>query len=899
MPLLNAHFHFPALRQLIRPALLAGFLLASARLDAANFNPGNYLTGSGYRAHADSMLVYGADSLSMTLDSRRSYMQGSARMSFIGMELSSPTIVLDWQEKEVEAWSQEALDRQQDGCGGSLELGADQQLVSQRTSSGPPSRSSGDDEKSEAWPRFSDGSQTLYGASMRLDLDSRQGYILAGRTAEDQSLYGGDRIKRVDEDELHVADAVFTTCDESCPHFHFQARQLKMLLKDKVFAKDVTLHFGRVPTLYSPVAMFSLKRGRASGLILPSYGETDREGRKLDHLGWYWAASQYWDTQLRMSYAENGPDWLFENFTRYVKNRGNKGNLAASYNLSRTTNREGWDLHWSHNQEVTPYISLRAKVSMASSDDYYKDKSDNYTTSIRQNLTSSIQLSGRFPEQGLTWSLGATGNQNLVEESTSGQLPAFTLSYPTYQPLGFLAVPGASPLASWLGGAALRLSSEARNQYTMKQFDLMDAESDRGARHTASLSFPGKFGVFSLTPSLSATSVWVLETEELKEDGAGGLDTLETSGFAARQTFSSGLTAATKLYGVAYLKAGRLEALRHVLSPSMTLNWTPDFSKESWGYVQRARYLDAEGQWQEARLDRFGGSIYGSTPSSESLRLNMRLGQLFQSKWKVPPSDRDSLGAGEVQFLRSDLLNLSSSASLDLLKDSLKLSDISSSWSMDPLRAANIRLGMLQSLSISASTTHSPYHYDEAAGRIDNRYVWLEGPDGSRRLPRLTRSGFDVTLGLKGGTGGSLQQAEEPEEDEDEAFFEQDGADDELMNRFAPEFGSFQSGIPWSLQLSWSWSMDHMADTKRSSLRANGSLKMSANWSVSGSVIYNPEEKTFGSRSLRINRDMHCWEGALTWDPEDSSYHLLIRVKSNLLEDLKWDKRRGRNTYLP
>jgi hypothetical protein len=356
----------------------------------------------------------------------------------------------------------------------------------------------------------------------------------------------------------------------------------------------------------------------------------------------------------------------------------------------------------------------------------------------------------------------------------------------------------------------------------------------------------------------------------------GGLDTVEVAGFAARQTFSASMAASTQLYGVAYPRLGRLEALRHVLSPSLSANWTPDFSRPGWGYVRRRALNDSVA----VSLDRFARSIYGGTPSRESLALGMSLGQLWQSKWSAPPAPADSAGGPERPEpapLRADLLRLTTTSSYDFKADSLRLADIVNSWSLDPLQAANARLGPLSSLSMVLRTVHSPYHFDAARHRRTARYRWRDGLG-----PRLTQTSVTVSTSLGGGRGGGLQQM--PMDDEGE--------------RFAPVFGSADMGIPWNLSATWSWSQDRSDPTrpgKASLVDLRGGLNLSRRWKVSSGLHYDLAAHSFSSQSLNIYRDLHCWEGHFTWDPRRDSYHLLIRVKSDLLEDLKWDKRKGRS----
>jgi hypothetical protein len=907
-------------RPVLRLAQILGLAwpLAAGAAETS-FNPRSYLEGSGYRAQRDSVVLYRADSLFMDAVTRRTLLQGKASIRFQGLLLDSPFLELNWERNRVEAWTGDA-DPAGD-CGGSLALGGGQRLggEGQRNpgSPAPEPGSPADSLERMPWPVFRDGTQTLYGHSMSLDLRTRQGRVLRGRTSEDPSRYGGTRIKRVADQEMHVQDAIFTTCDEDCPHYHFQARQLKMLLKDRVLARDVTLHYGRVPTLYSPVALFSLKRGRASGLILPSYGQTEREGRKIDHLGWYWAASDYWDTQLKLSYAENGPDWLLVNETLYRMNAADRGRLSASYNLARTSAREGWDLRWSHNQALTPYIQLRGDVRLASSRSYYGDTSDNLETRLTRNLTSNLSLAGRFPSQQISWTLGANATQDLADEEgvrMTGTAPSFSLRFPNTTPLAFLNREGeGGPLAAWLAGGLLTVGSTAQSRFSMLGWNLWEAENRRGAQHSAAFSIPGKLGPVSLTPRLNASSDWVDETRQLRRLPDGGLDTLTVPGFAARTTYSLGLNASTKLYGVARPELGRLLALRHVLTPSAGLSWAPDFSTSGWGYVSSAEYQGAEGP-ARARLDRFAGSLYGGTSARRTLRMNFGLDQLVQGKWRPPdrqrpgsgglppgdPAGGDSLnldgapptgggifGATQApEPLKTDLFSLNTTSSYDFTRDSLRLGDLSTRWSADPLQALGASLGPLNSLRASMSTVHA-VHKSDSTGRSLGRYTWQSGYGQAPRWPRLTSTSVTVATSLGGRGGGG------------DAFLPPPDTDGE---RFDPVYGDEDLSIPWNLNLSWTWtrnSADPRFVRRTQFVSATGSIRVTPNWKLSSGLHYDIENRSFSANSIQLYRDLHCWEGRFTWNPRgpNPSYHLLITVKAEMLRDLKWDKRKGRSGF--
>ncbi|MCA9784285.1 MAG: hypothetical protein KC518_11945 [Candidatus Cloacimonetes bacterium] len=865
--------------------VLLGLLCLSATLQAqSTLNARDYLGQSGYSAKRDSIFSYQADSLHLEVQQRQTLLEGDARILFLSMELTGDGILLDWPNDRLEAWvadSSKADWRGVGGGGGSSPRGVIR----------PPDATVPDSSRGH-WARFTDGSQELLGRRMSMNIKTRAGTVLEGRTADGESRYGGRRLVKVAPKEMHVGDALFTTCDADHPHFHLEAKRLKMIMGDKVVAQDVWLHFGEVPTLYAPMALFSLKRGRSSGLIVPSWNNTSQEGRGLRNLGWYWAASNYWDTQLKMSYFDKGPDLLLTNYTPYRLMGSDGGALSAGWSRRNTSNSRSWDLLWRHSQQLNPYLSLRGDVRLASSRSIYTAAANNLATRLQQNLTSNLTLNGRFPESGISYSLSANASQDLENEVMSGRLPNFSLRFPNMNPLaGVYKDSREGSAGGWLKNTVLSYSATAQSRFTSSTLGWSDLQRDNGAEHKVGLSMPGKLGYFSLTPRFSLSEHWVDESKALRARPGGGLDTLTVPGFAARHTFNFSLSTATTLYGVARTHIGRLEAVRHVVKPSLSLTVAPDFSKPGWGYVDEVRYhplpelgppADAEkarNTTLTARLDRFQGSLYGNTPTRETRRLGIGLDNLFQGK--LAPAD-----SGDV--VRMDLLSMSSSSGYDFTKETFRLSDLNTSYSLDPLKYTGGKLGPLSTLTMALSTTHTFYKTDPLTGQRINRLIWLGGNDLDPRLPRMTNTSLTLGTRVRGGDAPST-----PREDE-----EDDALTTTESERFDPVWGSTNLSVPWESSLSWSWSRDSSNPNsiqRRSFLIASGSLRFSQFWKLSTSMYYDIEQRSFSSSSIRIYRDMHCWEGFFTWDPRGANpgYYLLIRVKSSFLQDLKWEKKEG------
>jgi len=84
----------------------------------------------------------------------------------------------------------------------------------------------------------------------------------------------------------------------------------------------------------------------------------------------------------------------------------------------------------------------------------------------------------------------------------------------------------------------------------------------------------------------------------------------------------------TKLYGNFAPRVGRLSSVRHVLTPSISFRFTPDFSSDTYGYF--ANGLDSSGN--ALKIDYFKGSAIGATPSRSTKILTYSARNTFQAK---------------------------------------------------------------------------------------------------------------------------------------------------------------------------------------------------------------------------------------------------------------------------
>ncbi len=83
-----------------------------------------------------------------------------------------------------------------------------------------------------------------------------------------------------------------------------------------------------------------------------------------------------------------------------------------------------------------------------------------------------------------------------------------------------------------------------------------------------------------MSPSASYTERWYFKTTQYDWDSESQkIDTFTVNKFTAARDyqFSTGLS--TRIYGMYQMKKGPVSAVRHVITPSASFNYRPDFSQ--------------------------------------------------------------------------------------------------------------------------------------------------------------------------------------------------------------------------------------------------------------------------------------------------------------------------------
>ncbi|HEX9973061.1 MAG TPA: putative LPS assembly protein LptD [bacterium] len=828
----------------------------------------------------DTILNYNASIVDVRVPGKKIYLIGKAEVKYKTMHLAAEKISLDWETNLITA----------EGVPDTVYK---------------PSENPGDSIMTVVWrglPTLSDAGDVMHGAKMIYNYKTEKGRVVQGRTEFEGGYYTGESMKRIGKEIINISNGYFTSCDRNeDPHYHFRSRRIKVMINDKVIAKPIVFYFGKIPVAALPFAVFPNKKGRHSGILVPTYGESSSEGRFIRGLGYYWAASQYFDASLKMDYFDRS-GVMFRGDTRYniryILNGSISGSLTRKNFISGNKERR-WDLRINHRHEIDPTASFAISGWFVSDNRFYKDLSSNFDTRLNRKIRSDATFSKSWPEQRMSLSANLSQERDVETGRMSQVLPQLRFSMNQRAIFGkstrssgtrsFSSSRGTKDETTWYQSIYFSYNSNLYNSQT-RGGGYQESVS-RYINHNVSLSMnvPQKiFGWLSLGQSVSYEERWY--DRYRKNEFNTNLNSVESDtvqGFAARRIFSYNLSSSTKIYGMFTPNIGKIQAIRHIISPSLSFSYQPDFSDPKWGYVDT--FYDTSGNKKVAQR------LLDGVPSSKNKSISFSVGNLFQMKTVD--------GEKEKKF---DLFNLNFSSGYNFEAEKFKLSNLSSSFRSSPT----------QNLNINMSANHSFYKFDIETGQAINQLLVMDKnawKTGS--ILRLNSFNIGASLSLQGSKKGEKadKKAEtgqqvlidevtgEPVSEQEyyDRLYEPGGNRFEVNDRFSG------LDIPWRMSLSFSFSLtkyDPRNPSKNYYLDIGGmEVQLTKNWKINYSAHYDIEMKRIVNQSVTIYRDLHCWEARLIWRPSGiggNSYFLRINVKSPQLRDLKYEMRGGRNSVL-
>ncbi|MDP4665299.1 MAG: putative LPS assembly protein LptD, partial [Flavobacteriaceae bacterium] len=762
-------------------------------------------------------------------------------------------------------------------------------------------------------PVFTQGADVIEPDSIRFNFTTKKALIWNSKTEQSGGKILAELTKKVNDSVLFINRGIFTTSTNlEDPEYYFLMRKFKAVPGKKVVAGWTNMYIYNVPTpIGVPFAFFPLTNKRSSGVIVPSFGEQAERGYFLQNGGYYFAVSDYLDLAVVGDYYTNGSYGLRVD-NQYNKRYKFNGNLSFRFE-NLITSEKGfpdysksniYNLRWSHNKDSksNPNSRFSASVNIGSST-YFRESINqlNISSALNNTLASSISYSKSFPgEPAVNVSLTATHSQNTNTQQINLTLPTFQGSVGRMFPFA----PKNGSKKGILQNIQLQYNvrGEQRIQTTDSLFlkkEMFD-NAKKGMQHTIPLSTNFKILKFlSVSASTNFQESWTFETISKSFDQTTQtVVTTPVKGFDAFRTYNFSTGVGTTVYGMFPFKKGsKIEAIRHVVRPSISYNINPSFEQ----YYDTYEVIDADGNTTaDVEYTRFEGSMFGSPSNRYSSSIGFSLGNNIEAKVR----SRDST---EVESKKIVILNsLNFSTNYNMSADSLNLSPINMTGSTQLFK---------KELNLNFGATFDPYALDENKRKINTFSISNGGG-----LARMTSANVSMSYNLKGGQGkdadsdsGGRSQSETVRNggrDDDlfgraEDFADRRFSEEEDQNKAeeAEENDLFTYTIPWNLRLSYALNYNNSAGQKEissHSLMFSGDVEISPKWRIGASSGYDLKNTGFTFTQLRFERDLLSWRMNFSWVPFSTykQWNFFIGIKSGILSDIKYDKRRQRDQQL-
>ena len=751
-------------------------------------------------------------------------------------------------------------------------------------------------------PNFKQGANVVEPDSIRFNFKTKKAIIWNSRSDQGEFKIKAALTKKENDSVYFLKGARFTTSkDVDNPEYYFQTNKVKFVPGKKVVTGVTNMVIANVPTpIALPFAFFPMSKEKSiSGILLPSYNDSNTRGFSLQNGGYYFALSDHYDLTLLGDYYTNG-SYGMRLESNYAKRYNYRGNLNIRFENLVTSERgypdytkqKIYNIQWSHSRDskANPNSSFSASVNMGSSK-YFKRSINqlNIGSNLNNTLSSSVSYSKTFSSLGpqARLSLTATHSQNTQTEQIDMTLPTLQFSVDLVCPCviknGFKK--------GFFKNINLQYDLSARNSITTTDSlffkPKMFENAKVGLQHTIPLSTNFKlFKYFSASSSLNYKEVWYTKTIQKEYNNSLGkvVDT-EIKGFDAYRTYSFSSSLGTTIYGTFNLgSTKKIQAIRHVMRPSISYSYTPSFAKYYDTYA-----MDGSGTMLK-EYSRFEGGIFGAPGNTNSNILGFELSNTFEAK--VTDSDSTKTEPKKVMLLN----NLNFSTSYDVNADGIK----TLAWS--PVRVSGGTQFFDNKMNVNFGATLDPYAIDNSGKRIN---IYNINNGGS--LFRMTSA--NMTLNY------ALSSSDKTKSKNDNTQTQRNGGrEDDLFGR--PNLGNhqvsqfddtdeegedtisefFHSKLPWDMTFAYSLTYGNNNREKKiigNSIMISINADLTPKWKTGISTGYDFVQKGVTYTQLRFERDLLSWRMDFNWSPFGTyaNWGFFIGIKSGVLSDIKWDKR--------
>ena len=716
---------------------------------------------------------------------------------------------------------------------------------------------------------------------------TKQAIAYNARTEESQGVIVAEKTKKYNDSVFFMRRGLFTTDDyfikkkDSLADYHLLAPHIKMVkgkTSSSLITGPVQMYIEQVPTpLIMPFAILPFSDKRSAGILIPSFGEREDVGFFLNGIGYYQPIGEHFDLKVLADIYTKG-SWNLRPEMNYLKKYRYSGNFSADIGttvrgikgLDDYSKTGTYRIAWRHTQDTkaNPFLTFSASVDVTSTTFYNNTVNNSFIMNesvLRTQQNSTLTLTKRFLKLPATITGTASYSQNFATGSADLRLPQMNVAINQFYLFGSKTGTRTGLLENITVNTGLNLTNFVNTDegelFTKAMWDKLQT----GLKNNIALgtnTTVAKYFTFSLGANIDNALTTKTLTKLYDPIQNVVVDQVNKK-VAGYSTFSTTASLQTQLYGQANFKKGAsIEAIRHMMTPSIGFTYSPDFGGSGFGYFRN--YYDANGALTPYSI--FDNGIVGAPTSGLVGALGFNIGNNVEMKVK---SKKDSTGVKKVKIFES--LNLSGN---------YNFAAKTHPWSVISVNGQSSFFD--NKLSVNTSLTLDPYKIiyipgEEQGIRTENfGHFSVQGFNVQLSYPLSSELfGEKTDYAKKYGAKGEIRNENYYFDDDNYAHFDQ----------------------AWTLNVNANYAYSRGAtrtSNKIASIGLDGSIKLTPFWNITGSTHYDVITKELAYTRIGFSRDQRSFTINFNWVPfgQYKVYDFFIGIKANILSDaLKYKDR--------
>ncbi len=811
----------------------------------------------------DNVKYKAEDSIIYDIPDKTVYLYGRASIKYQQMDMAAGFIKFNWDSSEV--YAKATYDDS---------LGAIKRVEFKDAS--------GEYVANEAKFNF----KTKKGKSSGLVMKELEGYL------------HGEQVKVIDSNTLYIKNARYTTCDLDEPHFYVEIGKAKVI-KDKIIVgkpADVVIAGVRTP-LFLPFAMLPSIHSKGTGLIMPTYGQSNELGFFLNNIGYFWKINEQlaltttadvytlgsWGLHTNLAYKKI---YKFTGNFSFNINQQRGGSQYERFNPKRQKAPLNFGVQWQMNLDPKKMFnsSFNINLNIVSSKSFQLLNSRDPQSVLATNFSSNISYSKFWPNKPYRIAINTSLVQNTQSKQISLSLPQISFNVTRINPFQRKI---AVTKRKWYENIGFSYDMFASNQLNATDSTFFTIKTLKDMRNSITHTLPisGNFTLakyLNLNVGFNYRENWYFsyinktyhDFLAQKNDETGRIDTFynqaisETKyGFKSYRDFNFNTSFNTQLFGLFQFKNTKLKAIRHTFRPSLNFSFSPDFTKPIWRY-NRTVQTDSIGTVGTYSIFQNNGI----TPSTKQGNIGVSFANTLEIKVY---SKKDSVNHTKKITL---LDNLSFGMSYNLLTKRLSPMNISASTHIT------------DKLNMSMNVSMDPYSID-SLGRQTDQFYWKE----RKRFFRLTSMNVSLSGSVHSKKGLNEQDAV------NRSLLETQGINNQFYQKNVYERGYYNFSIPWAVNYQYSLNLSRFKYNKKDTsvitqtLALGLDFNITKKWKINISSGFDVTNKSITRTDISVIRDLHCWQMEFKWTPVgfQKGFYMTIYVTSQQFSWLKLQKQKG------